>query len=143
MHEWCDPKWCQYLQAAANGQTFDHSKSSIPRSCLDMIKPAFDELCSRDSLERVVGGGSQNVNEAFHSLLLTMHHSSSSTVMVIYGVQLVCVILSLGLILLTISNMPLKIVELTSINNEQRLEEYNYDLTWNGYYPYSTTIFYS
>ncbi|CAF1614937.1 unnamed protein product, partial [Didymodactylos carnosus] len=78
MHE-----WCQYLQAAANGQTSDHSKSSIPRPCLDMIKPAFDELCSRESLERVVEGGSQNANEAFHSLLWTMvpkHRYWSSTI---------------------------------------------------------------
>ena len=84
MHEWCDPKWCQYLQAAANGQIFDHATSSIPRPCLDMIKPAFDELCSRESLERAVGGGSQNANEAFHSLLWTMvpkHRYCSSTIL--------------------------------------------------------------
>jgi hypothetical protein len=84
MHEWGDPKWCQYLQAVANGQTFDHSKSSIPHPCLDMIKPAFDELCSRESLERVVGGGSQNANEAFRSLLWTMvpkHRYCSSTIL--------------------------------------------------------------
>ena len=37
-----------------------------------MIKPVFDELCSQTSLARVVGGGSQNANEAFHSLLWTM-----------------------------------------------------------------------
>jgi hypothetical protein len=84
MHEWCDPKWCQYLQATANGQPFDHAKSSIPRPCLDIIKPVFDELCSRESLKRVVGGGSQNANEAFHSLLWTMvpkHRYCSSTIL--------------------------------------------------------------
>ncbi|CAF3849303.1 unnamed protein product [Adineta steineri] len=39
--------------------------------------------------------------------------------------KLVCAILSLGLILLTIYNMQLKIVGLTSIHNEQQLEEVN------------------
>lgn len=84
MHEWCDPKWCQYLQAKAKGQTFDHAKSSIPRPCLDLIKPAFDELCSRESLKRVIDGGSQNANEAFHSLLWTMapkHRYCSSMIL--------------------------------------------------------------
>ncbi|CAF4068904.1 unnamed protein product, partial [Adineta steineri] len=38
---------------------------------------------------------------------------------------LVCAILSLGSVFLTIYNMQLKIVELTSINNEQQLEEVN------------------
>lgn len=37
-----------------------------------MIKPVFHELCSQTSLARVVGSGSQNANEAFHSLLWIM-----------------------------------------------------------------------
>jgi hypothetical protein len=84
MHDWCDPKWCQYLQAVVKGQTFDHSKSSIPRPCLDLIRPVFEELCSRESLERVIQGGSQNANEAFHSLLWTMipkHRNCSSNML--------------------------------------------------------------
>ena len=84
MHEWCDPKWCQYLQATASGQPFDHAKSSIPRPSLDIIKQIFDKLCSRENLKRVVGGDSQNANEAFHSLLWTMvpkHRYWSSTIL--------------------------------------------------------------
>jgi hypothetical protein len=82
MHDWCDPKWCKYLQAESLGQSFSCSKISIPRACLDMIKPVFEELCSHTSLARVVGGGSQNVNEAYHSLLWTLvpkHRYCSST----------------------------------------------------------------
>ncbi|CAF1617346.1 unnamed protein product [Rotaria magnacalcarata] len=85
MHDWCDVQWCKYLQAKLNGRTYYHnSKSNIPRSCLDMIKPVFHELCSKTSLARVIGGGSQNVNEAFHSLLRTMapkHRFCSSTIL--------------------------------------------------------------
>ncbi|CAF4913254.1 unnamed protein product [Rotaria socialis] len=85
MHDWCDPQWCKYLQAKSNGQQFTHnSRLAIPRACLDLIKPAFLELCSKTSLARVVGGGSQNTNEAFHSLLWTMvpkHRFCSSTIL--------------------------------------------------------------
>ncbi|CAM4908808.1 unnamed protein product [Rotaria socialis] len=85
MHDWCDPQWGKYLQAKSNGQQFTHnSRLAIPRACLDLIKPAFLELCSKTSLARVVGGGSQNANEAFHSLLWTMvpkHRFCSSTIL--------------------------------------------------------------
>ncbi|CAF1517432.1 unnamed protein product [Rotaria sordida] len=82
MHEWCDLQWCKYLQATANGEKFNHhSQVCIPRACLDMIKPVFDELCTQNSLARVIGGGSQNTNESFHSLLWTIvpknHYCSS------------------------------------------------------------------
>lgn len=84
MHDWCDPKWCRYLQAVAEGETFDHALSSTPRPCLDLIRPIFEELCSRESLQRVVYGDSQNANEAFHSLVWTMvpkHRYCSSTIL--------------------------------------------------------------
>ncbi|CAF4676563.1 unnamed protein product, partial [Rotaria socialis] len=44
----------------------------------------FEELCSPTSLARVIGGGSQNANEAFHSLLWTMvpkHRFCSTTIL--------------------------------------------------------------
>ncbi|CAF1520869.1 unnamed protein product [Rotaria sp. Silwood1] len=84
MHDWCDPKWCKYLQAESLGQSFSCSKISIPRACLDMIKPVFEELCSHTSLARVVDGGTQNANEAYHSLLWTMipkHRYCSSKIL--------------------------------------------------------------
>ena len=85
MHEWCDQRWCKYLQAKANAEAFTHrSSTTIPRACLDLIKPVFNELCSYSSLERVVGAGSQNANESFHSLVWTMapkHRYCSSTIL--------------------------------------------------------------
>ncbi|CAF3322491.1 unnamed protein product [Rotaria socialis] len=85
MHDWCDSQWCKYLQADLKGEQYQHnSKLAIPRACLDLIKPAFEELCSPTSLARVIGGGSQNANEAFHSLLWTMvpkHRFCSTTIL--------------------------------------------------------------
>ena len=85
MHDWCDPQWCKYLRAKLNGLPYYHnSKSNIPRTRLDAIKPVFHELCSETSLTRVIGGGSQDDNEAFHSLLWTMapkHRFCSSTIL--------------------------------------------------------------
>ncbi len=98
MHEWCDPKWCKYLQAKSIGQNFSGSKIYIPRACLDMIKPVFEELCSHTSLARFVGGGSQNANEAYHSLLWTIvpkHRYCSSTTLRI-GLRLSTIIYNDG-----------------------------------------------
>jgi hypothetical protein len=36
------------------------------------IRPAFDTLCSKESLMRVLNGSSQNSNEGFHSLIWSM-----------------------------------------------------------------------
>ncbi|CAF1138715.1 unnamed protein product [Rotaria sordida] len=84
-HDWCDPQWRKYLQAKLNGQQFSHNlKSTIPRACLNMIKPVFHELCSKASLARVVDDGSQNANETLHSILWTMvpkHRFCSSIIL--------------------------------------------------------------
>ncbi|CAF1959104.1 unnamed protein product [Rotaria magnacalcarata] len=85
MHECCEPQWCKYLQSQLNGRAFvPDPRTKIPRACLDLVKPVFEELCSKTSLARVLGGGSQNANESFHSLLWTMvpkHRFCSSTVL--------------------------------------------------------------
>ncbi|CAF3859946.1 unnamed protein product [Rotaria sp. Silwood1] len=69
LHHYCDMKWCKYLQ---NKAVYDHDKHSIPRPCMDCIKPAFDELCSKQALTKVLHGGTQNSNEAFHAILWSM-----------------------------------------------------------------------
>jgi hypothetical protein len=49
-----------------------------------MIKPVFHELCSRTNLARVIDGGSQSANEAFHSLwwmMVPKHRYCSSTIL--------------------------------------------------------------
>ena len=85
MHEWCNPQWCKYLQSQINDRNFvPDPRTKIPRACLDLLKPVFEELCSKTSLARVLGGGSQNANESFHSLLWTMvpkHRFCSSTIL--------------------------------------------------------------
>ena len=65
-HQFCDPKWRKYLQ---DSDTYDHDHHWIPRACTNFIKPAFDELCSKEALKKVVRGGSQNPNETFHGIL--------------------------------------------------------------------------
>ena len=85
MDDWCDPQWCKYLQTKLNSRPYYHnSKSNIPRTCLDGIKPVFHGLCSQTSLASVIGGGSQDANEAFYLLLWTMaskHRFCSSTIL--------------------------------------------------------------
>ena len=85
MHDWCDRQWYKYLQAKLNGRPYYHnSRSNIPRVCLDTIKPVFHELCFQTSLTRVIGGGSRNTNETFHSLPWTIapkHRFCSSTIL--------------------------------------------------------------
>ena len=99
MHEWCDIQWCKYLQATSNGEQFDHNScSTIPRACLDLVKPVFEEICSYSSLARVVGGGSQNCNESFHSVLWTMvpKHRYCSSTMIRIGLALSTIIFNDG-----------------------------------------------
>jgi hypothetical protein len=49
---------------------------------MNEIKPAFDSICNKQSLMRVLNGSSQNANEAFHSLIWNMSpkHKTSSSV---------------------------------------------------------------
>ena len=66
-HHFGDSKWCKSLQ---DSDTYDHEQHSIPRACMDTIKPAFHELCSKEALKKVVrGGGGQKPNETFHEIL--------------------------------------------------------------------------
>lgn len=81
-HDLCNIDWCGYLKSVHDGMPYDHKPHSLPRPVLDAIKPVFDNLCSRESLARVVNGGSQNPNEGFHSLVWLMspkHKASSGT----------------------------------------------------------------
>jgi hypothetical protein len=49
---------------------------------MNQIKPAFDSMCSKQSLMRVLNGSTQNANECFHSLIWNMSpkHKTSSSV---------------------------------------------------------------
>jgi hypothetical protein len=81
-HDYCSIDWCGYLKAARDRTPYDHTSHGLSRSVLDAIKPVFDNLCSRESLARVVDASSQNSNEGFHSLVWLMspkHKQSSGT----------------------------------------------------------------
>ncbi|CAF4130305.1 unnamed protein product [Rotaria sordida] len=94
-HQFCDPKWCKYLQ---DSDTYDHGQHSIPRACMDIVKPAFDELCSKEALKKVVRGGSQNPNETFHGILwhLVPKHRYASGLMIDIGVGLAVILYNDG-----------------------------------------------
>ncbi len=74
--------WRGYLNAVRDGISSDHEPHALPRPVLDAIKPVFEKLCSRESLERVIDASSQNPNEGFHSIVWLMsskHKASSGT----------------------------------------------------------------
>ncbi|CAF1297479.1 unnamed protein product [Rotaria sordida] len=81
-HDSCSIDWCGYLKAARDGTPYDHTPHALPRPVLDAIKPVFDNLCSRESLQRVLDASTQNPNEGFHSLVWLMspkHKTTSGT----------------------------------------------------------------
>ncbi|CAF3902416.1 unnamed protein product [Rotaria sordida] len=39
---------------------------------MEAIKPAFEDLASKETLQHVLNGSSQNANESFHSFLWSM-----------------------------------------------------------------------
>ncbi|CAF4208516.1 unnamed protein product, partial [Rotaria sordida] len=81
-HDSCSIDWCGYLKAVRNGTPYDHTPHALPRPVLDAIKPILENLCSRESLVRVVDASSQNPNEGFHSVVWLMspkHKTTSGT----------------------------------------------------------------
>jgi hypothetical protein len=81
-HNLCSIDWCGYLKSIRDDTPYDHKPHSLPRSVLNAVKPVFDNLCSRESLTRVLDASSQNPNEGFHSIVWLMspkHKSSSGT----------------------------------------------------------------
>ncbi|CAF2047892.1 unnamed protein product [Rotaria magnacalcarata] len=81
-HEYCSIDWCCYLKSIRDKTPYDHTPHGLSRLVLDAIKPVFNNLCSRESLARVVDASTQNPNEGFHSLVWLMspkHKASSGT----------------------------------------------------------------
>ena len=65
---------------------------------MDTIRLAFDELCSRDALKKVLNGGSQNANETFHGILWTLapKHRHASALMLGIAIGLAVVLYNDG-----------------------------------------------
>ncbi|CAF3629223.1 unnamed protein product [Rotaria socialis] len=81
-HNYCSIDWCGYLKSVRDKTPYDHTSHALSRPVLDAIKPVFNNLCSRESLTRVVDASTQNPNEGFHSLVWLMspkHKASSGT----------------------------------------------------------------
>ncbi|CAF2743150.1 unnamed protein product [Rotaria sp. Silwood2] len=54
------------------GTKYDQQKHSLPKYVMEAIKPVFEDLASKETLQHVLNGSSQNANESFHSLLWSM-----------------------------------------------------------------------
>ncbi|GIY87919.1 uncharacterized protein CDAR_178081 [Caerostris darwini] len=72
MHGQCPigkESWYFYQQAMANGKTISEKYTGLPNNILNIIKPVYLELCSRDLLQKCLHGKTQNANESFNSTL--------------------------------------------------------------------------
>ena len=78
-HKWCSIKWCGYLKSIRNKTSYDHTPHALPRSVLNAIKSVFKNLCSRESLSRVINASTQNPNECFHSIVWLMSPKNKAT----------------------------------------------------------------
>ncbi|CAF4061859.1 unnamed protein product [Rotaria sp. Silwood2] len=97
-HQFCDEAWCGYLQAKKNNTRYNHTPHGLPRAVMNKTKPAFDSICSKQSLMRVLNGSTQNANEAFHALIWTMSpkHKAASDVTFNIACYLAVVVFSDG-----------------------------------------------
>ncbi|CAF3887909.1 unnamed protein product, partial [Rotaria sp. Silwood1] len=78
-HKWCSIKRCGYLKSIRDKTSYDHTSHALPRPVLNAIKPVFKNLCSRESLSRVINASTQNPNECFHSIVWLMSPKNKAT----------------------------------------------------------------
>ena len=58
--------WCKYQVALALGKPFHHKKPP-PEAIVQLLKPIYARLGSRELLEKFLHGYTQNANESLHS----------------------------------------------------------------------------
>ncbi|GIX74327.1 uncharacterized protein CDAR_513351 [Caerostris darwini] len=71
MHGQCPigkESWCFYQQAIANGKTISEKYTGLLNNILNIIKPVYLELCSRD-LQKCLHSKTQNANESVNGTL--------------------------------------------------------------------------
>lgn len=87
-HDECpsgEDSWCSYQKAKASAtlDSYEH-KTSIPETVQDAIKPVYDRLTDNNSLERCLGGYTQNNNESLNTVIWSMapkvHYSGAKVV---------------------------------------------------------------
>lgn len=67
-HSRCDPAWCQYLIAQAEGVEYDH-KPPLREDIQALIEPIFKDLSADPLLKRCLGGETQNNNESVNNCI--------------------------------------------------------------------------
>ena len=132
MHDFCDPDHCKlYLDF-----DYKHASHSLPPAVCTAIKPAYDELCSDQSLRQVLNGGTTNANESFHRIIWSLctkkrYHTrkrieiGTNLAVIIYNegfIGLIPIYKSLGI---TINNALLKMLK--KIDHERIKEDQSYD----------------
>ncbi|CAF2838486.1 unnamed protein product [Rotaria sp. Silwood2] len=60
-HDYCSIDWCGYLKSVRDKTPYDHTSHALPRPVLDAIKPVFNNLCSRESLTRVMDASTNGI----------------------------------------------------------------------------------
>ena len=59
--------WCKWQVAQALGKPYQHHNPPIPEAIIQLLKPIYALLGSRELLEKCLGGYTQNANESLHS----------------------------------------------------------------------------
>ena len=67
-HDFCDPSKC-YLYRQKN---FDADKHNLPAAVIDALLPVYEKMCSEETLQKVVDGGTTNTNESFHNQIWSL-----------------------------------------------------------------------
>ncbi|GBN32179.1 hypothetical protein AVEN_50766-1 [Araneus ventricosus] len=75
MHGQCpDGKdsWCRYKRALSDKRQYLEKSPGLPNSAMKVIKATYLELCDKNLLKKCLHGMTQNNNESFNNVLLTI-----------------------------------------------------------------------
>lgn len=74
-HSHCDPEWCFFQQATAEGVDPEQKRKEgkhdppLPKDASESLVPLFERLTKPDLLERCMSLGTSNANESLHSVI--------------------------------------------------------------------------
>jgi len=72
MHGQCpigSDSWCFYQRSLACKSTAEEKYAGLPNNILNVVKPVYLELCSRELLSKCLHGKTQNSNEIFNGVI--------------------------------------------------------------------------
>ncbi len=64
-----EDSWCKYQVAQAHKESYHHDTEPIPEAIIQLLKPIYARLGSRELLEKCVDGYTQNANESLHAVV--------------------------------------------------------------------------